>query len=208
MAQNTTVVQWWLKRQDPNPDQKKKNEVAFRYIQSYRKVSLYILVRMKYTQEIVIREITENKEALIKLLLIADPSVKMIKKYLGKGHLFSMQTENEIVCAAVVVSDKSTAEIKNLVTHPDHLRKGYASRMISFIVNYFKDIPEIIVGTGSTGIPEREFYQLTFYRKCGFVDSHIIKNFFIHNYPEPIFEDNGEQCIDMLYLKYLPEKNS
>ncbi|KAB4178741.1 N-acetyltransferase, partial [Bacteroides uniformis] len=29
-----------------------------------------------------------------------------------------------------------------------------------------------------------------------------IKNFFVDNYPEPIFEDNGEQCIDMIYLRY------
>ena len=78
--------------------------------------------------------------------------------------------------------------------------------MISFIINYFQGTPEIIVGTGSTGIPEREFYQLAFYRKCGFVNSHIIRNFFVYNYPEPIFEDNGEQCIDMVYLKYLPDK--
>ncbi|MFR8836345.1 GNAT family N-acetyltransferase [Bacteroides nordii] len=161
---------------------------------------------MKYPQDMVIEEITENKEAFIELLLIADPSVDMINKYLSKGHLFTMQVKKEIVCAAVVVSDGSTAEIKNLVTHPDHLRKGYASRMISFIFNYFKEIPEIIVGTGSTGIPEREFYQLAFYRKCGFVDSHIIRNFFVDNYPEPIFEDNSEQCIDMIYLKYLPNE--
>lgn len=161
---------------------------------------------MKYPQDIVIEEITENKEAFIELLLIADPSVDMITKYLSKGHLFTMQVKKEVVCAVVVVSDGVTAEIKNLVTHPDHLRKGYASHMISFIINYFQGTPEIIVGTGSTGIPEREFYQLAFYRKCGFVNSHIIRNFFVDNYPKPIFEDNGEQCIDMVYLKYLPDK--
>lgn len=44
---------------------------------------------MKYPQDIVIEEITENKEAFIELLLIADPSVDMITKYLSKGHLFS-----------------------------------------------------------------------------------------------------------------------
>ena len=93
---------------------------------------------MKYPQDIVIEEITENKEAFIELLLIADPSVDMITKYLSKGHLFTMQVKKEVVCAVVVVSDGVTAEIKNLVTHPDHLRKGYASHMISFIINYFQ----------------------------------------------------------------------
>ena len=138
---------------------------------------------MKYPQDIVIEEITENKEAFIELLLIADPSVDMITKYLSKGHLFTMQVKKEVVCAVVVVSDGVTAEIKNLVTHPDHLRKGYASHMISFIINYFQGTP----------------LDLTI--RC-----HIIRNFFVDNYPEPIFEDNGEQCIDMVYLKYLPDK--
>lgn len=73
---------------------------------------------MKYPQDIVIEEITENKEAFIELLLIADPSVDMITKYLSKGHLFTMQVKKEVVCAVVVVSDGITAEIKNLVTHP------------------------------------------------------------------------------------------
>lgn len=70
---------------------------------------------MKYPQDIVIEEITENKEAFIELLLIADPSVDMITKYLSKGHLFTMQVKKEVVCAVVVVSDGITAEIKNLV---------------------------------------------------------------------------------------------
>ena len=40
----------------------------------------------------------------------------------------------------------------------------------------------------------------SFYERFGFVPSHIVKNFFTDNYPEPIFED-GSQCIDMVYLK-------
>ena len=157
---------------------------------------------MKHQANISIREIKENKEDYLNLLLIADPSVDMIQHYLGRGHLYIMQLEEIPVCVTVVVSDKETAEIKNLATHPDYLRRGYASRMMSFIVEHYRETPNIIVGTGSTGIPGKEFYQLDFYRKCGFVESHIIKNFFVDNYPEPIFEDNGDQCIDMIYLRY------
>ena len=157
---------------------------------------------MKHQANISIREIKENKEDYLNLLLIADPSVDMIQHYLGRGHLYIMQLEEIPVCVTVEVSDKETAEIKNLATHPDYLRRGYASRMMSFIVEHYRETPNIIVGTGSTGITGKEFYQLDFYRKCGFVESHIIKNFFVDNYPEPIFEDNGEQCIDMIYLRY------
>lgn len=161
---------------------------------------------MKHQEYISVYEIKRNKEDYLDLLLIADPSVEMIRHYLDKGHLYVLQIEKTTLCAAVVLSDKDTAEIKNLVTNPHHLRKGYASQMINFITIHYKDTPNIIVGTGGTGIPGKEFYQLEFYRKCGFIESHIIKNFFIDNYPEPIFEDNGEQCIDMIYLKYSPHR--
>ena len=106
---------------------------------------------MKHQANISIREIKENKEDYLNLLLIADPSVDMIQHYLGRGHLYIMQLEEIPVCVTVVVSDKETAEIKNLATHPDYLRRGYASRMMSFIVEHYREIPNIIVGTGSTG---------------------------------------------------------
>lgn len=41
---------------------------------------------------------------------------------------------------------------------------------------------------------------ISFYEHCGFEKSHVIKNFFIDNYDNPIFEE-GKQLIDMIYLK-------
>ena len=79
---------------------------------------------MKHQANISIREIKENKEDYLNLLLIADPSVDMIQHYLGRGHLYIMQLEEIPVCVTVVVSDKETAEIKNLATHPDYLRRA------------------------------------------------------------------------------------
>lgn len=128
---------------------------------------------MKRQDNISIREIKENKEYYLNLLLIADPSVDMIRHYLDRGHLYIMQLEEIPVCVTVVVSDKETAEIKNLATHPDYLRRGYASRMMSFIVEHYRKIPNIIVGTGSTGIPEKEFYQLDFYGNAA-LSNHIL----------------------------------
>ena len=39
-----------------------------------------------------------------------------------------------------------------------------------------------------------------FYEKCGFVNSHIVANFFVDHYQEPIYED-GVRLVDMVYLK-------
>ena len=37
-------------------------------------------------------------------------------------------------------------------------------------------------------------------KKQGFQETHRLKNFFIDNYPHPIFE-NEKQLVDMIYLK-------
>ena len=50
------------------------------------------------------------------------------------------------------------------------------------------------VGTGDSQL------TLPFYKKCGFIESHRIKNFFTDNYDHPIFEC-GVQLIDMVYLE-------
>ena len=50
------------------------------------------------------------------------------------------------------------------------------------------------VGTGDSPL------TLPFYKKCGFIESHRVKKFFIDNYDHPIFE-GGKQLVDMIYLK-------
>ena len=53
---------------------------------------------------------------------------------------------------------------------------------------------ELSVGTGDSPA------ILRFYERCGFVKSHVVKNFFIDNYDHPMYED-GQQLVDMIYLK-------
>ena len=50
------------------------------------------------------------------------------------------------------------------------------------------------VGTGDSPL------TLPFYEKCGFKESHRVKDFFIENYDNPIYEC-GKQLTDMIYLK-------
>lgn len=50
------------------------------------------------------------------------------------------------------------------------------------------------VGTGDS--PS----TIPFYEKCGFTQSHVIKNFFTDNY-DHIIIDGGVQLVDMVYLK-------
>ena len=77
---------------------------------------------------------------------------------------------------------------------PNCQRKGYGKRMIDFLLSHYTDCKTLLVGTGD--VPS----ALRFYHKCGFIESHRIKNFFTDNYDHPMFED-GKQLVDMVYLK-------
>lgn len=129
------------------------------------------------------------------LLLIADEQVDMIEKYLYRGEMFALYDDDLKALCVVTQEQPGIYEIKNIVTVPKYQRKGYGQKLISFIVNYYKESGiELYVGTGDSPM------TLNFYEKCGFKKSHIVKNFFIDNYDHPMFED-GKQLVDMIYLK-------
>jgi ribosomal protein S18 acetylase RimI-like enzyme len=93
--------------------------------------------------------------------------------------------------------NNETGEIKNIAVAPSGQRKGYGKQLIDFVLAWYKDkYQTMLVGT-SDSIED----AVLFYRRCGFVYDHRIKNFFIDNYKEPVI-DGGVQCIDMVVLKY------
>ena len=141
-----------------------------------------------------IRKITDNKKDFINLLLLADEQENMIDKYLEHGDMFVLDDNG--VKAECVVTKKAVGiyELKNIAVMPDCQRRGYGKRLIDFLFSHYSDCNMMLVGTGD--VPS----ALRFYQKCGFAESHRIKNFFTDNYDHPMFED-GKQLIDMVYLK-------
>lgn len=139
--------------------------------------------------------IKENKKQFLDLLLLADEQENMIDKYLSAGDLFALYDDDLKSVCVVLRIDGETCELKNIATYKKDQGKGYGSKLIKYIADYYKsNYKEMLVGTGETpGI-------LSFYEACGFVKSHRVKNFFTDNYDHLIFE--GEiQLVDMIYLK-------
>lgn len=129
------------------------------------------------------------------LLLLADEQMSMIEKYLYRGEMFILCDEDVKSVCVVTYEKPGIFEIKNVATNSKYQRKGYGKKLILFIINHYKDFGTMLyVGTGDS--PS----TLNFYEKCGFVKSHIVKNFFVDNYDHPMYED-GKQLIDMIYLK-------
>jgi GNAT superfamily N-acetyltransferase len=142
-----------------------------------------------------IKLIHENKKQFLDLLLLADESEEMIDKYLERGELFALYDDGELKTVCVVtLEDYDTYELKNIATYEKYHGKGYGSKLINHISEYYKDkYATMLVGTGD--VP----WILKFYERNGFVTSHRIKNFFTDNYDHPMFE-KGVQLVDMVYL--------
>ena len=139
--------------------------------------------------------INENKKRFLDLLLLADEQESMVDKYLDKGTMFAIY-DDDIKGICVVTKEKDREyEIKNIATYEKFHGQGYGKKLIDYVCDYFKDDCDIMfVGTGDSPL------TVPFYKKCGFVESHRIKNFFTDNYDHLIFEA-GKQLVDMVYLK-------
>ena len=142
-----------------------------------------------------IKEVKNNKKMYLDLLLIADESIQMIDKYIERGTLYILE-DNGLKGACVVTDEgNGVLEIKNIAVKPDYQKMGYGKALIKFIEKTYSCNYNVLqVGTGDSPL------TIPFYEKCGFKKSHIVKNFFTKNYPQPIFE-NGVQLIDMIYLQ-------
>lgn len=142
-----------------------------------------------------IKEIKENKKEYIELLLLADEQEDMIDKYIDRGTMYVL-FDNGVKAECVVTNEGNRIlEIKNIATNPNFQNKGYARKLISFIEEtYKKDFDILQVGTGDSPL------TVPFYKKCGFVESYRLKNFFTDNYDHPIYEC-GVQLVDMVYFE-------
>lgn len=83
----------------------------------------------------------------------------------------------------------------SIAVHPDHQKSGYGTALLKWVIDFFRNAvaSQLEVGTGTFG------YQLAFYQRHSFRVTSIDRDFYVNNYPEPIFEDEI-QLIDMLRL--------
>lgn len=143
-----------------------------------------------------IAQIKENKKDLLPLLLLADEQEDMINRYLERGDLYALM-QGEKALAVIVVTDEGNGvlEIKNLAVDPALQGRGYGRRMIDFVAQrYGGRFHTLLVGTGDSPM------TIPFYERCGFVRSHVVKDFFTEHYDHPIMEC-GVLLRDMIYLR-------
>lgn len=145
----------------------------------------------------LIRKLNVHEIPPFELLLLADPSQEMVEEYLAIGECRVAEMAGEIVGVYVLARlDVETTELMNVAVHERLHGQGIGKRLIGDAIQTARKLgyQSLEVGTGNSSIG-----QLALYQKCGFRVEGVIKDFFIDNYDEEIFE-NGIQCRDMIRL--------
>jgi len=140
-------------------------------------------------------EVKTDKKQYLSLLLLADEQEDMIDRYLERGTMYVL--EDNGIKAECVVTDEGNGilEIKNIATEPEYQKRGYARTLVEYVIDrYCGEFSVLQVGTGDSPL------TIPFYEKCGFVRSHVVKDFFTDNYDHPIMEC-GVLLRDMVYLR-------
>lgn len=147
---------------------------------------------------ISLRKLSAGEDIPYELLLLADETKEAIDRYIPGAEIYVHEKDNKPVAAVVLqVAGYKSMEIKNIAVETSFHGRGIGSAIINTVASMVKQrgFAQLLIGTGDHATRE-----LALYRKLGFKDFKVIKDFFIDNYPEPIFE-NGKQLKDMILLK-------
>ncbi|MCI9555109.1 MAG: GNAT family N-acetyltransferase [Oscillibacter sp.] len=137
------------------------------------------------------RVISDNKRALLPLLLLGDEQEEMIDRYLDRGTLWALYDGGVLRCVCVVTEEgDGDFEIKNLAVAPGSQRRGYGRAMVEHVARQCRG-RRLLAGTGDSPL------TVPFYQACGFQEDHRIPNFFTEHYDHPIYEA-GRRLVDMV----------
>ncbi len=149
--------------------------------------------------DFIFHQLSSDLEIPYHLLLLADETKEAIDQYIFKSDVYLLHDGIEdIAVMALCKISETELEIKNVAVTESYRSKGIGS----ILMNKAKEIAKenhyktLTVGTSDTG-----FQQIRFYEKNDFIKTGIRKNFFIENYPTPIYE-NGLQMWDMVLLTH------
>ena len=144
-----------------------------------------------------IRKLKNGEEPPMELLLLADPSEKIVKEYLGRGECFVAEKDQEMIGVYVLIPTRpETVELVNVAVAESQHGRGIGKQLVMHAIQAAKTkgYKTIEMGTGNSGIG-----QLALYQKCGFRIVGVDPDFFTKHYPQDIFE-NGIHCRDMIRL--------
>lgn len=165
----------------------------------------------------MIRQLEKHEyqsDALLSLLLLADPDREMIASYLYESILFVVEAEEILdidnaqsasapyhqIIGVIALQQiaQDSFEIMNLAVVEAYRQQGIGRQLLMHAMDYSVNagIAEIKVATGNSSVSALRLYQ-----QCGFTIDKVMADYFVIHYPEPIYEE-GIQCWDRIELVY------
>ncbi|WP_367294907.1 GNAT family N-acetyltransferase [Levilactobacillus yonginensis] len=138
---------------------------------------------------------TEDQNAL---LLLADPSQRLVAAYISKSHVYAANDRSGLVGMLVLQPrSQQVVEIMNVVVTPPKQHQGYGRVLLMFAQQWAIDrsYRTVRIATGTTSL-----VQLYLYQQCGFRVVAVERDYFTANYSQPIVE-NGLVLQDRLVLE-------
>lgn len=144
-----------------------------------------------------IRNLHPGEAPPMELLLLADPSRKLVEEYLSRGETYVAVEDQRTVGVYVLLPTRpDTVELVNVAVAEELHGRGIGKSLVRHAVRTVKarGYRTLEVGTGNSSIG-----QLALYQKCGFRIVGVDIDFFTRHYEEEIYED-GIPCRDMIRL--------
>lgn len=132
------------------------------------------------------------------LLLLADPDWSKVQQALEQATVYGYQLAGKIV--GVLVLQPQTATVKEITivaVVPSYQHQGIARALLQTVIKSCQQdttCEQLQIGTGNSSLR-----QLALYQHAGFEMVSVWVDYFVDNYPEPIYE-NGLQCKSMVRL--------
>lgn len=140
------------------------------------------------------------------LLLDADPDKEKVQVYVSRGSGWIWKEKEKTIGVLIYVAREKEYEIVNVAVAPTYQGKGIGGKLLETAFQKLSQLASnqtrIIIRTGTTSSAALHLYQ-----KMGYVEIGRVKDYFIHHYSEPIFE-NGDQLRDQVILAIHLPKNS
>jgi len=132
------------------------------------------------------------------LLLLADPDWSKVQQALEQATIYGYQLDGQIV-GVLVLQSKTVAikEITIVAVIPSYQHRGIARALLQLVIKSCQQetaCEQLQIGTGNSSL-----HQLALYQHAGFEMVSVWVDYFVDNYPEPIYE-NGLQCKSMVRL--------
>jgi ribosomal protein S18 acetylase RimI-like enzyme len=148
-------------------------------------------------ENLYIRRLRNDEKPPMDLLLLADPSQKVVESYIHRGQCFVGELDEQVIAVYVLIDTRpQTVELVNIAVAEHIQGKGYGRQLVRHAIETARSMGYNVmeIGTGNSSIG-----QLALYQKCGFRIVGVDRDYFTVHYPEPIYE-NGIQCRDMIRL--------